>query len=926
MTIIHLQKILIFPSIFRPCKSDVVLNIENNQIDDNFCNQFAFFVTIGQCVGLMPVKKVDKNGRYDFPFEWYSIRIIYSIVNVLSSFVLGVFCIIDFSVHGFQLDRTGTLMFYVMNFFGALTFINISRYWSYIMDEWTQTEIILKCYKEVKNFRRRLVITSAVVIILATAEHLLFILNDISKTSVCRRVDNNRIEEYFNVAHPQVFRLVTFSYWSAFLVKLANIISTVTWNYTDSFIILISCGLAVRFKQIAEAIQKKNFQDTDDKYWRETREDFNRLYQLCTVVDKHISLLVTVSFTNNIFFICIQLYNSLKDRKGFIEKAYYFYSFAFLLLRTASITLYGAWVNDESRKPIDRLHSVPHKQYNIEVSRFIDQISSIPIGITGSKLFIVTRGFLLKIIGTIITMELMLLQFGPLVKDDKIKSFNISNCWNYPYFRAYAFGIWGSGKTRGMYQFSQQVPLSFHIDLFEMLLENVDIPVENISTIHPIGHDYFREGNMKMGGTNVQKEKKYYTTNDCLRVLLVICQFFGVFPIHNAFDSDNNAVFKWSWKVIYTIFLALCFFVYSILSFVKALQEEGIFLYQMITPLYNLCICLILLTFIQIARDWQTFSKLVSKVENEFSAKYDSGPVLPRKIYFISCILLLAAFVEHALSIAFMVLSKNCDNTSTGWEYYLKKHFHYVYHYIDFNLAIGLICAVQSWMGAFIWNFCDVFIVVISIIMTERFHQITMRVKKYLVNQGLMFHSRLNSRRIAKLFVTDSIKSEIQFWSEVHVDYDKMCNIIHLLDEILSNLLLVSYSTNLIFILIRLFVSLRQMSSNVEIVYFYSSFACVISRTILVSIFGGLLNDETKSLVPYLNTASTQEYNDHMLRLLQQINFSNNALTGHNFFRVTKGSVLNVAAAIITYELVLIQFNQHSLEKMAYVENSTICF
>lgn len=38
---------------------------------------------------------------------------------------------------------------------------------------------------------------------------------------------------------------------------MANIISTLTWNYTDSFIILISSGLAVRFKQIAEAVKKK---------------------------------------------------------------------------------------------------------------------------------------------------------------------------------------------------------------------------------------------------------------------------------------------------------------------------------------------------------------------------------------------------------------------------------------------------------------------------------------------------------------------------------------------------------------------------------------------------------------------------------------------------------------------------------------------
>lgn len=68
-----------------------------------------------------------------------------------------------------------------------------------------------------------------------------------------------------------------------------------------------------------------------------------------------------------------------------------------------------------------------------------------------------------------------------------------------------------------------------------------------------------------------------------------------------------------------------------------------------VTPLYNLCICLILLTFIQIAKDWQTFCKLVSKVENEFSSKYRSDIKLPRKVYFISTVLFLAAFGENIL-------------------------------------------------------------------------------------------------------------------------------------------------------------------------------------------------------------------------------------------------------------------------------------
>lgn len=63
-------------------------------------------------------------------------------------------------------------MFYVMNFFGALVFIKISRNWRIIMDEWVQTEITLKCYREVKSFKRRLIITSVIVAVLATGKKI----------------------------------------------------------------------------------------------------------------------------------------------------------------------------------------------------------------------------------------------------------------------------------------------------------------------------------------------------------------------------------------------------------------------------------------------------------------------------------------------------------------------------------------------------------------------------------------------------------------------------------------------------------------------------------------------------------------------------------------------------------------------------------
>lgn len=110
--------------------------------------------------------------------------------------------------------------------------------------------------------------------------------------------------------------------------QVCNILTTFAWNFTDLFIILISCALAVRFKQIVKRLENNTVSHSciinphgvlnnflkvmHEKFWKEVREDYNRLSRLCRTVDEHLAPLVIISFINNLFFICVQLYNSLK--------------------------------------------------------------------------------------------------------------------------------------------------------------------------------------------------------------------------------------------------------------------------------------------------------------------------------------------------------------------------------------------------------------------------------------------------------------------------------------------------------------------------------------------------------------------------------------------------------------------------------------
>lgn len=53
------------------------------------------------------------------------------------------------------------------------------------------------------------------------------------------------------------------------------------------------------------------------------------------------------------------------------ETVYFFYSFGFILARTIAVSLYAAWINDESKKPLEVLNSIPSEHYCTEVSENI---------------------------------------------------------------------------------------------------------------------------------------------------------------------------------------------------------------------------------------------------------------------------------------------------------------------------------------------------------------------------------------------------------------------------------------------------------------------------------------------------------------------------------------------------------------------------
>ncbi|XP_030761238.1 gustatory receptor for sugar taste 64e-like [Sitophilus oryzae] len=406
--------------VLKKMKSETSLTIDESNANGivpfrprHFYDNIRFALILSQFFGLMPLQGISKNVQ-DVKFKWVSFRMVYASVHVGCVLAMAIACIVKLAVYGFVIDETAVTCFYISNTFAAVHFIYLAMRWQGILKEFSYVEMSMRDYAVNKNVRRTNILRATSFMFFGLIEHVFFILTNVQSSFTCENFKKYPVEIYFGSAFPQWFKLLGYTHWTAVLVEFTNIVSTFTWNFTDLFIILISVSLREKFNQISSRI--KQYKNPPTKFWKEIREDYYKVSYLTKVVDVQIASLVLISFLNNIFFLCIQLYNSIKEREAIIESVYFFYSFGFIVFRVVAVSLYSATLNEAARKPLKYLYSLPTENYTTDVSRLITQINYLPNGITGHGFFLITKNFLLQAAATVVTFELMIFQFSPAMK------------------------------------------------------------------------------------------------------------------------------------------------------------------------------------------------------------------------------------------------------------------------------------------------------------------------------------------------------------------------------------------------------------------------------------------------------------------------------------------------------------------------------
>ncbi|XP_011149359.2 gustatory receptor for sugar taste 64f isoform X2 [Harpegnathos saltator] len=396
---------------------------------DSLHSSMRPIIMLAQCFSMLPVCGVNKPDASYLRFTWRSLKILYAAVVFLGVFTMTVFNVLRMFATGVNSTKMTTFVFYATTLVTAVLFVRLARQWPCLALTWEKLEReFTSRHRRVSRttLAARFKIVTAVVMLLALVEHGAAVLSAYISAMECatHRGDMDIIGTYFQSQFPQVFSKMSYSLWKGILVDTINILSTFSWNFVDLFLILISIALADQFRQLNSRLNSIREKAMPEWWWAEARNDYNHLATLTRKVDSHISSIVLLSFATNLYFICIQLLFSFNPIRGIVRKIYFCFSFGFLLARTTAVSLYAASVHDESLLPAPILYNVSSSSYGNEVSRFLSQVTTDNISLTGMKFFSVTRSLVLTVAGTIVTYELVLVQFNSVQQVDQS---NITN-------------------------------------------------------------------------------------------------------------------------------------------------------------------------------------------------------------------------------------------------------------------------------------------------------------------------------------------------------------------------------------------------------------------------------------------------------------------------------------------------------------------
>ncbi|XP_060810408.1 gustatory receptor 5a for trehalose [Amyelois transitella] len=415
-------------SLWIPTKKNKVhvKEIKPNSAPATFQKSLRATLIMGQLFSLLPVVGIYGDNAANVRFVRTSWKCLYSLLSFCGQVFMTSMCIYKLACSVTSLKGTTPIIFYGTTCITMMMFFHMAKSWPSLVQHIARTEQLDPLYD--KTLAKRCNITCFVVLMLALMEHILSLLSAFAETMICHP-NKMFYEGFVKQFYPWVFNFIPYSPVLGGFTQFLHFQSTFIWNFSDLFVICMSYYLTSRLQHINEKLLDAQGKYLPESFWKSTREDYCRATQLVRRVDDVISGIIFISFANNLFFICLQLFNTLEDGikgtgecssrtkrttllRGYEAASYFLFSLVYLISRSIAVSLIASQVNTASTVPAPVLYDVPSPVYCVEVQRFLDQVNGDTVALSGLQFFSVTRGLLLTVAGTIVTYELVMFQFN----------------------------------------------------------------------------------------------------------------------------------------------------------------------------------------------------------------------------------------------------------------------------------------------------------------------------------------------------------------------------------------------------------------------------------------------------------------------------------------------------------------------------------
>lgn len=295
-------------------------------------------IFIAQLFGVLPVGGILSSNVRNVKFRWLRVRVLLSGIVIVGASLELCLSIANFSGVDVSLN-VGMIAFLIYAgsiLLGQLYFVRLATGWPRLIRRWLRSEAVFlrppymqmrgddssySCGRRfgIRNsaglslcWRLRLVCFG--MMSCACIEHLLYIAATVN--GAIRHMDEclangTLAENIIRRERPHMLWLLRAAGpWSLLPLEYLNVAMTFCWSFIDVWIMAVSVGLTVRFRQLGARLEVVRGKLMADSFWIEVRTQYLVLVDLLQRVDEQMSAVVLLSCANNMFFVCHQLFNS----------------------------------------------------------------------------------------------------------------------------------------------------------------------------------------------------------------------------------------------------------------------------------------------------------------------------------------------------------------------------------------------------------------------------------------------------------------------------------------------------------------------------------------------------------------------------------------------------------------------------------------